>query len=232
MVTCQICGKTCQSNKGLSDHLSKHQRKYIDYILEFQHHNVWPTCKCGCGTQVKFVNGNFLTYVKTHVSKTYKGCSRSDETKAKMSSAKIGIKFTKEHREALSLSTTSAYLKGFNWRRASYTSTKSNRQYTYRSSWEHAYMIKFDEDPTILDWFYEPVRIAYIFDGITKHYIPDFIVLTAIERTMIEIKPEGLKNTPVNIAKRTSALAYCALNGMNYEERSNPEVVLSLVSSK
>jgi hypothetical protein len=103
----------------------------------------------------------------------------------------------------------------------------------YRSSWEQVFMNFCDNNPNVVNWGSEVLRIPYR-NPITKKntiYIPDFIV-SYVDRNgrqhteVIEIKP--LKESvmerarsprdkimlAINMAKWQAAQAFCANNNM------------------
>jgi len=102
MVTCKVCNAQFNANKGLSYHVHfTHGRKYVDYVLEFEHDNVWPLCKCGCGKPVKFLCGKFMEYVGAHY---HVGRPKSEEHRRHISEGSRGKKLTPEHRQNISKS--------------------------------------------------------------------------------------------------------------------------------
>jgi len=107
----------------------------------------------------------------------------------------------------------------------------------YRSSWELLFMKVLDNNPAVLKWGSEVIKIPYI-DPITgkrKMYVPDFIVVyqdadNKGHAEVIEIKP--LKETVmeragrsaanrmavvINKAKWQAAQAYCRANGLQFK---------------
>lgn len=71
-----------------------------------------------------------------------------------------------------------------------------NGQPTYRSSWELAAMRTFDENPAILKWASESVKIPYLnpFKQQYSVYVPDFLIIYMDAQgkqhtELIEIKP-------------------------------------------
>lgn len=103
-----------------------------------------------------------------------------------------------------------------------------------RSTWELAFCRFCDENPSILNWAYEPLKILY------KHpfknnkytvYVPDFLVVYADKNgashaELIEIKPakethlseakskRDIFRLAINTAKWQAAAEYCKKNGM------------------
>ena len=106
---------------------------------------------------------------------------------------------------------------GFEWGKGKYTSTKSGKQYHHRSTWEREWMVKLDQDDTVVSWDYEPVRIPYDHDGKRRFYVPDFVVKLENGRTEIqEIKPRLLTETPINICKAAAGKRFARERGWSY----------------
>ena len=63
---------------------------------------------------------------------------------------------------------------------------------------------------------YEKLRLPYVFKNINKIYIVDFIDFN--NKSVYEIKPSSLTETPNNIAKRNCLLTWCKNNNFNYFE--------------
>jgi hypothetical protein len=103
----------------------------------------------------------------------------------------------------------------------------------YRSSWEQVFMNFCDNNPSVVNWGSEVLRIPY-YNPITKKntiYVPDFVV-SYIDRNnrqhteVIEIKPlkEAVMERArsprdkvmlaINMAKWQAAQAFCANNNL------------------
>lgn len=111
-----------------------------------------------------------------------------------------------------------------------------NRTPTYRSSWEFAFMKFCDENPNILKWASESVKIPYRnpFTGKYTIYVPDFFInyIDANGKThaeLIEVKPENhtLKEKTgsskrnqahwvLNQAKWEAARAWCRQSNITF----------------
>lgn len=106
----------------------------------------------------------------------------------------------------------------------------------YRSSWEHAFMMFCDNNPSILEWASECVKIPYRdpLTGKQTVYIPDFLI-TYVDKNMkkhvelIEIKPanqtmrEAVGKNPYNqaqwvknMAKWEAAQSWCKNRGIRF----------------
>jgi hypothetical protein len=110
-----------------------------------------------------------------------------------------------------------------------------NKTPTYRSSWEFVFMQFCDNNPSIINWASEAVRINYRnpLTGKNTIYVPDFLITYSDAQgsqraELVEIKPkkettlEGAKNIRdqasaiLNMAKWEAARAWCRANGMTF----------------
>lgn len=106
---------------------------------------------------------------------------------------------------------------------------------TYRSSWELSFMNFCDNNPNVLEWASEPMRIPYRhpLTGKQTVYVPDFLIRyrernNKIKTELIEIKPykqsviEGRMNAnaratvAINQAKWEMARAWCKRQGITF----------------
>lgn len=76
----------------------------------------------------------------------------------------------------------------------SFYSKKNDDHYPYKSSYELAYLMKLEEDPSVVKFLYEPFSIPYIdFYKKQRAYLPDFLVLYETGKILItEIKPTAM----------------------------------------
>jgi len=89
----------------------------------------------------------------------------------------------------------------------------------YRSSWEKAFMKYCDLSPKIKSWGTEPFPIKYISpkDNAVHRYYIDFVLLMEDgSKHLIEIKPKGQCQMPVNLAKWEAAKHYCNQIGATF----------------
>lgn len=97
--------------------------------------------------------------------------------------------------------------------RGIFYSKKNKKELFYRSSWEKAFMQFLENDSSIIQYYYEKIKIPYVYCGNTRQYKPDFIVGNKI----IEIKPRCYLNKQKNIAKFVAGRKYCEENNMIFE---------------
>ena len=106
----------------------------------------------------------------------------------------------------------------------------------YRSSWEHTFMTFCDNNPAVINWASESVRIPYMnpLTGKQSSYVPDFFVQYQNAKgekrsEIVEIKPsnqstmEGAgksRNRQMavvqNMAKWEAATAWCKNKGIRF----------------
>lgn len=100
-------------------------------------------------------------------------------------------------------------------------SRKTNKYYIYKSLVEKNMMKYLDEDPSVLSYDYESIRLAYL-DPLTdsyKTYIPDFIVHYSDGSTkLIECKyDDSWKLDMVVLAKNKVAEEWCKEHNATFE---------------
>lgn len=110
-----------------------------------------------------------------------------------------------------------------------------NKTPTYRSGWEWTFMQFCDNNPSVIQWASEAVRINYRnpLTGKNTIYVPDFLITYQDANgrqhaEIVEIKPkkettlEGAKNIRdqasaiLNMAKWSAARAWCQAHGLNF----------------
>lgn len=115
---------------------------------------------------------------------------------------------------------------------------------TYRSSWERKFCEMCDNNPHILAWDSENIRIPYQhpFTGKITNYVPDFMIKYVNKKgeqkvELIEIKPksqmtlEAAGNSRVNVqavhinaAKWEAAMRWCMSKGINFKVISEEDI--------
>lgn len=113
----------------------------------------------------------------------------------------------------------------------------------YRSSWEFSFMMFCDNNPNILQWASEPLRIPYKnpLNGKNTFYVPDFLIVY-VDKTgkqyteIIEIKPskeaimEKAKsvmdraNLAINTMKWSAAMTFCRQLGIRFRVITESEI--------
>jgi hypothetical protein len=86
---CKRCNKEFDNYVSLRKHSSRvHKIKSSDFYVEFYLNGEHPTCKCGCGEQTTWFNGEFREYKKGHIARIHnnwghnqKAINKSAETR-------------------------------------------------------------------------------------------------------------------------------------------------------
>jgi len=89
----------------------------------------------------------------------------------------------------------------------------------YRSSWEKKFMKWCDFNKDIEYWTTEPFAIDYISpkDNKKHRYFPDFLIKFKDDsKRLIEIKPQGQWNDPINVAKWDAARKFCKFHNLEF----------------
>lgn len=89
-------------------------------------------------------------------------------------------------------------------------SNKMKKEVVYRSSWEKTVYEFLDQNEEVIEFSVEPFYIPYLFEGLTKHYIPDVLITykNGIQK-LVEIKPSVFINYSINQSKFSAAFEYC-----------------------
>lgn len=91
----------------------------------------------------------------------------------------------------------------------------------YRSGWELLYAKYLDSDPTVTEFSYEQLNIAYLSNkktGRIRHYIPDFMVTYIDGRVvLVEIKPLRRILNPTNVKKFAAAKEWAILHDVQFQ---------------
>lgn len=111
-----------------------------------------------------------------------------------------------------------------------------NRTPIYRSGWEFVFMKFLDENPAVINWASEPIKIPYRnpLTGKQTIYVPDFFI-TYVDKNsiqhseMIEVKPANQSMQErvgkssynrahyiLNQAKWAAARAFCRQNNIQF----------------
>ena len=100
---------------------------------------------------------------------------------------------------------SNSYVSGLFW------STKNNKEYIFRSTYEFAYFFMLENDGNVESYIVEPFDILYRSpkDNRIHRYIPDIIVLYKDgSLKIIEIKPKCMTTDPVVVRKAEAARKY------------------------
>jgi hypothetical protein len=91
----------------------------------------------------------------------------------------------------------------------------------YRSGWELTVAKHLDENPEVLHYQYEAIKIPYILNkrtGKIRNYLPDFYVTyTSGRKLLIEVKRNSALNQLLVKKKEAAARLWAMKNGSEYE---------------
>jgi len=93
-------------------------------------------------------------------------------------------------------------------------SKKNDKTFFYRSSYELKYLIKIEEDATVVEYNVEPFYIKYEYEGRIRRYIPDFLINN---KKLVEIKPKFLSEDNKTIAKLNAGIEFAKENGYEFK---------------
>jgi len=189
--------------------------------------------------------GSHLTQEqKLNLSKKIKGIFKhTEEAKNKISLRRgekhhyFGKKFSKEHREKLSISHSNNSYVNKSFVKGTYYSEKMKKTYHFRSSWEKIVMEYLDRHPGVTAWEYECFSIPYqdVY-GFKRRYTPDFyVVIESVLREIWEVKPkfqlESLNEfiSANNILKLNDLEVYAEKN--DYEVRLITEDEINIIKN-
>jgi hypothetical protein len=122
---------------------------------------------------------------------------------------------------------------------------------TFRSSWEQTFMQFCDNNPNVMAWASEPVRITYQhpLTGKITAYVPDFIVVYRDTKgkknaELIEIKPANQSNpklargraqqaqVAINYAKWDAATHWAKKRGMKFRVLNEGDIYANTKKQK
>jgi hypothetical protein len=108
--------------------------------------------------------------------------------------------------------------------------SKKGGECSYRSGWEFAYLKYLDENPDVVSFQYESLKLPYISNyktGRVKWYIPDVLVEYASgEKKLVEIKPKKKTEQAQVVKKAEAGRLWCSEHGATYEIISEVELRL------
>lgn len=105
-----------------------------------------------------------------------------------------------------------------NYKTGWYTSSKFNKKYWYRSSFELRFLEIADSDDTVSNLEYEQLSIPYIgCDGKPHTYKPDYLVTYVSGlKSVIEIKPKFQMDDETVKLKSEACIAFCERMGFDF----------------
>ena len=109
-----------------------------------------------------------------------------------------------------------------------HVSAKSNLPIKYRSGWEMFVCLYFDQEPSIIKYYYEQIKIPYVANiktGKVRTYYPDFLVIYSDgTKKLIEVKRQNLLDNIKVQKKAEAAKTWCEKNQIIYEFLTDAKV--------
>ena len=159
---------------------------------------------CASQAQRERVSRQFKGQPNTKKTNGQRGLKRSPESRARMSAAAV-------ERCIRNPGPLFSRIRG-GW----VFSEKADQDVYLRSSYERRLLWVLDRHPGVLEVKVEPFAIPYDFEGVTLHYIPDFLVtLEDGIQELWEVKPQKFVADPQNQAKFAALYEYARAQGMN-----------------
>ncbi len=87
ILDCKICNLDFEDQPTLIRHIKKNHKQFINYemyVIEYFYNGVRPTCKCGCGTEMKFESHNNPVFYADYTKNHWPHKKHSKETKIKI----------------------------------------------------------------------------------------------------------------------------------------------------
>jgi len=108
-------------------------------------------------------------------------------------------------------------------------SPKCTTPINYRSSWEYTICLYLDDDPEVVSYSYESIKIPYIANkksGRLRNYYPDFLVHYANGKTLlVEVKRQNQLNNLKVIKKAEAGKLWASQNKAEYRFWSDKMVL-------
>lgn len=98
-----------------------------------------------------------------------------------------------------------------------FPSLKGNRMIHWESQLERDFVYLLEFDRAVLEFREQPEVFRLTIEGKPRQYTPDFLVRTASELVIYEVKPADKATHPDMVALFAAAAAHCASRGMRYQ---------------
>lgn len=181
-----------------------------------EHFRIWSKGKINKNPISEDKKKKISEFQKTRVRKP-----NSISHNKKISQARKGIKFSKNHKRNLSISKANKYINNeqnpFFGKQEKYFSLKTKEYNHSHSSYELEVMKKLDADDNVKYWTKNhKIKIEYILENHHRNYIPDFLVIYQNEtKEIIEVKGY-IYDKKMFEAKNNACLTFCEKNSMKY----------------
>ena len=159
-----------------------------------------------------------------NLSKALKGkhCNLKTEFNSENQKGEKNSFYNKHHSEVtinlLSKKASDRLMKGFGHSKGVFYSSKNNKNFCYRSSWELYFMKFLEIQKDVVSYKYEPLKIKYLDENnIQRFIVPDFLVsYFSGKQELVEIRPIWrLKSKRTKLSMLATA-NYCKENNKRY----------------
>ncbi len=142
---------------------------------------------------------------------------KSQEMKARLSASRRGMKFSLEHRQALSAAKIKAMERGaFGGKQREFVGKNGERTWAH-SSYEFKRMEFLDNCVGVVKWTKRHgLAIPYMWQGAVHRYIPDFLVTYVDGRQSLQEVKGWIRDPERFEFKKRAAQEYCRAHGMEY----------------
>lgn len=187
--TCFVCGVVLATHEEYKEHIIKTHEKGRDYVL-------CPLQRCGYP----------IRCIKTHY-RVHHPREKLVTNNAIQLKASIWRDF----------STNKKINKKPTFKEGYYYSHKNNKPMHYRSGYELEVYKALDNIDDVMEYYVEPIKIGYLFEGKKHTYNPDLVIIYKNNRKEVwEIKPSNQTDLPKNNAKWVACNSYCESRGWKF----------------
>lgn len=187
--TCFVCGINLGSHEEYKNHILEKHEKGRDYVL-------CPLVRCGFPVRC------IKTHYKVHHPKEKLVITKDCQLKATI---------WKDFSTSKKIHKKPAFKEGH------FHSEKNKKLLHYRSGYELEVYKALEKIPDVKEYYVEPIKIGYLFEGKKHTYNPDLVIIYQDNHKEIwEIKPSNQTDLPKNNAKWVACDNYCQSRGWRF----------------
>jgi hypothetical protein len=186
--TCFVCGINLNSHIEYKDHIIEKHELGRDYVI-------CPLSRCGYPVRC------IRTHYKAH---------HPNECMPQIGQLKASI--WRDFNKNKKISRKPKFKEGF------FISNKNNNKAMhYRSGYELDVYKCLENIQEVVEYYVEPIKIGYLFEGKKHTYNPDLVVIfNDNHKEVWEIKPSNQTDLPKNNAKWVACDSYCQMRGWKF----------------
>lgn len=185
--TCFVCGINLDNHQNYKDHIIKEHEMGRDYVL-------CPLSRCGYPVRC------IRTHYKAHHP-------RESLPKVVQLKATLWRDFTKNKKKYQKPKFKEGY----------FESAKNKKMLHYRSGYELDVYKALEKIDSVIEYYVEPIKIGYLFEGKKHTYNPDLVVIFDDNHKEVwEVKPSNQTDLPKNNAKWVACDNYCQMRGWKF----------------